>query len=85
MFTVTWTRSADDDLAVVWMNAGSSERRVITSYVAELIQNLRATADGIGESREEGVRILTETTLGVEFRVSVPDRLVTVFRVWRIQ
>ena len=85
MFTVTWTQSAEDGLAIVWMNASSSERQEITRYAAELIRNLRATADAIGESREAGVRILAETTLGLEFRVSVPDRLVTVFRVWHIQ
>ena len=85
MFTVTWTPSAEDELAFVWINADSSQRSEITNYVATLLRNLRANADRIGESREQGVRILAETTLGVEFRVSVPDRLVTVFHVWPIQ
>ena len=85
MFTVTWTPSAEEDLAFIWINANSINRREITRYAETLIRNLRANADRIGESREEGVRILAETTLGVEYRVSVPDRLVTVFHVWPIQ
>ena len=85
MFTVTWTSSAEEDLAFIWINANSINRREITRYAETLIRNLRANADRIGESREEGVRILAETTLGVEYRVSVPDRLVTVFHVWPIQ
>ena len=84
MFTVTWTPSAEEDLAFIWINANSINRREITRYAETLIRNLRANADRIGESREEGVRILAETTLGVEYRVSVPDRLVTVFHVWRV-
>lgn len=85
MYTVTWTPSAEDDLAFVWINADSSRRREITNYAATLIRNLRANADRIGESREQGIRVLAETTIGIEFRVSVPDRLVTVFHVWSIQ
>jgi len=85
MFTVTWTPLAEDDLAFVWINADSSQRSDITNYAATLIRNLRANADHIGESREPGVRVLAEKTLGVEFRVSVPDRLVTVFHVWPIE
>ena len=85
MFTVTWTPSAEEDLAFIWVNADSSQRREINSYTEAVIRNLRANADRIGESRESGVRILAESTLGVEFRVSVPDRLVTVFRLWPIR
>lgn len=85
MFTVTWTQAAEDDLAFVWLNADSFERQVIADYSATLIRHLRANADRIGESREPGVRVLAEEIIGVEFRVSVPDRLVTVFHLWRIQ
>ena len=85
MFTVTWTPSAEEDLAFIWINADSLQRREISSYTEAVIRNLRANADRIGESREKGVRILAESTLGVEFRVSVLDRLVTVFRLWPIR
>lgn len=85
MFTVAWTPLADEDLAFIWMNADSHQRQEITRYTETVIRNLRANADRIGESREPGVRIFAETIRGFEFRVSLPDRLVTVFRVWPIR
>lgn len=54
MFTVTWTPSAEDDLAFIWINADSPQRREISRYAAEAIRHLHANADRIGESREEG-------------------------------
>ena len=85
MFTVTWTQSASDQLADAWMKTDSSMRDEITKYVQKLDRHLRANADRIGESREPGVRILTNTPLGIEFQVSAPDRLVTVVRAWGIR
>ena len=85
MFTVTWTQSASDQLADIWMKADSPLRDEITSYVQLLDRHLRANADRLGESREPRVRILTNTPLGIEYRVSEPDRLVTVVRVWGIR
>lgn len=84
MFTVTWTQSASDQLADAWMKADSLTRDEITKFVQKLDRHLRANADRIGESREPGVRVLTDTPLGIEFQVSVPDRLVTVVRAWGI-
>ena len=85
MFTVTWTQSASDQLAEIWMSADSPLRNEITSYVQNLDRHLRANADRLGESRELRVRILTDTPLGIEFQVSEPDRLVTVVRFWGIR
>ena len=85
MFTVTWTQSASDQLADAWMNADSPLRDEITKYMQKLDRHLRANADRLGESRDPGVRILTDVPLGIEFQVSAPDRLVTVVRAWGIQ
>ena len=85
MFTVTWTQSASDQLADIWLKADSPLRNEITSYVQLLDHHLRANADRLGESREQRVRILTDTPLGIEFQVSEPDRLVTVVRAWGIR
>jgi len=63
------------------MNADSPLRSEITNYIHNLDRHLRANADRLGESRETGVRILTDKPLGIEFLVSEPDRLVTVVRV----
>lgn len=64
MFTVTWTQPARDQLAGIWIASDSAERHRITDYMAEVDRNLRANADRIGESREPGVRILVEKSLG---------------------
>ena len=68
----------------IWLKADSPLRGEITNYVQLLDRHLRANADRIGESREPGIRVLTDTSLGIEFQVSVPDRLVTVVRAWGI-
>ena len=85
MFTVTWTQSASDQLADIWLSADSPLRDEITSYVQLLDRHMRVNADRLGESREPRVRILTDTPLGIEFQVSEADRLVTVVRVWGIR
>ena len=85
MFTVAWSDEAKDQLAEIWLNSNATVRREITTYTAELDRNLRANADRIGESREPGIRVLAEATLGIEFRISVPDRFVSIGRVWRIR
>ena len=85
MFTVVWTQSASDQLADTWMKADSLARNEITKYVQNLDRHLRANADRLGESRELGVRILTDAPLGIEFQVSISDRLVTVVRAWGLR
>ena len=85
MLTVAWTQSASDQLADSWMKSDSRTRDEITKYVEDLDRHLRANADRLGESREQGVRVLTDAPLGIEFQVSIPDRLVTVVRAWGIR
>lgn len=85
MFTVAWTQSASEQLADAWMKSDSDVRDEITKYVQNLDCHLRVHADRLGESRDPGVRVLTDAPLGIEFRVSVPDRLVTVVRAWGIR
>ena len=84
MFTVAWSPSATNQLADVWMNADSVQRLTITRYVEQLDRHLRANADRIGESRTPGIRVLTDGPIGLDIRVSEPDWLVTVVRVWFI-
>lgn len=57
----------------------------MTAVMAELDRYLRANAPRLGESREEGVRILMVAPIGIEYRWSDDDRTVTVFRAWRIR
>lgn len=84
MFTVTWPDEARDQLAAIWLKCDSRTRHEITTYAADVDRHLRANADRIGESREPGIRILAEVILGIEFRVSVLDRVTSIDRVWRI-
>ena len=85
MFTVTWNPHAINQTATIWLQSNAEARARLTDFVAEVDRNLRANADRIGESRERGVRISVNPPLGFEFRVSVLDRVVTVFRVWSIE
>ena len=66
MFTVAWTQSASEQLADAWVKSDSNVRDEITKYVQHLDRHLRFHADRLGESREPGVRVLTDAPLGIE-------------------
>ena len=85
MFTVAWTQSALDELAFVWVSSDTKTRNQITAATTLLDRHLRANAPRLGESRDdEDLRLLIVDPIGIEFLVSEEDRLVTVFRAWRL-
>lgn len=85
MFTVAWTPAALDDLTTAWTSAEPTVRRQINAAMTLLERHLRANADRLGESREDDAnRVLIVEPMGIEFTVSVPDRMVTVFHAWRL-
>ena len=85
MFTVAWTPAALDDLTAVWTSSEPELRRQITAAMALFEKHLRANGDRLGESRQDdGTRVLIVEPLGIEFLVSAADRMVTVFRAWRL-
>ena len=85
MFTVAWTPAALDDLTTAWTSAEPAVRQQINAAMTLLERHLRANADRLGESREDdGTRVLIVEPLGIEFIVSIPDRMVTVFHAWRL-
>ncbi len=85
MFTVVWTPDALDDLATAWMSAEADIRRQTSAAMALLERHLRANDDRLRESRQDdNTRVLIVESLGIEFSVSVPDRMVTVFHAWRV-
>ena len=85
MFTVAWTPAALDDLTTAWTSAEPTVRRQINAAMTLLKRHLRANADRLGESREDDAnRVLIVEPMGIEFTVSVPDRMVTVFHAWRL-
>ncbi len=79
-FTVVWKPEAERRLATIWTDA--IDRNAV-SRAADAIDNaLKNRPEILGESRSKGRRILLEEPLGVIFRVSPPDRMVTVLTVW---
>ena len=85
MFTVACTQAALDELAFVWVSSDTKTRNQITAATTLLDRHLRANAPRLGESRDdEDFRLLIVEPIGIEFLVSEEDRLVTVFRAWRL-
>lgn len=69
MYVVRWLRSARDDLAHLWLQAGSGERAAITRAAHEIERALRRDPGQAGESRASGRRILFSAPLVILFRI----------------
>lgn len=81
-FTVTWRRSARDELAQIWLNA--KDRRAV-SEAANLIDLLLATDPGhLGEDFY-GDRLLIVPPLAVAFAIRLDDRIAEIQQVWHGQ
>ena len=79
-FTVVWKPEAERRLATIWTDA--MDRDAITKAASAIDKALKSNPEKLGESRGKGRRIWLEVPLGVIFRVSPPDRMVTVLTVW---
>lgn len=80
--TVIWTPTAEQDLAAIWMAAGSA-RDAVRSASNTIDALLGRAPDTRGESRSGTVRLLFVPPLGADFDVQVDDRIVYVLTVWR--
>jgi plasmid stabilization system protein ParE len=80
-YTVVWERAAEQKLADIWVAA--ADRAAVTQAANTIDARLRKDPNTAGESRQGVTRILVEPPLAVYFDVSDPDRLVTVWAVWR--
>jgi hypothetical protein len=80
-FTVTFTASARDQLAAIWLSA--SDREQVASAAKEIDRALREAPLESGESRVVDIRIIIEAPLAVYADVRPGDRTVKVWRVWR--
>lgn len=79
-YTVTWTRGAEDGLAVAWIAA--SDQTAVTAASQRLDLALRRDPRIFGESRSTTmVRIAIATPLGIEFEIIEDDKKVRVLRV----
>ena len=80
-FTVSWLRSAEMELARLWLDA--EDRATLATAANEIDRLLRSCPLDVGESREKDRRILLLSPLGVKYSVSADDRLVRVLHVWK--
>ena len=80
-YTVLWRPSAEQRLAELWL--AGPERAAIAAAANAIDRALAADPDTKGEARAGSTRVLVEDPLAVYFQVSEPDRLVTVWAVWR--
>jgi|688.fasta_scaffold342313_2 plasmid stabilization system protein ParE len=79
-YQVFWHPAAEEQLTVIW--TATLERGAIAAAADACDQALRHTPHGVGESRDETYRIGIVGPLAFMFRVSEPDRIVMVMRVW---
>lgn len=80
-FVVRWKQDALDDLAAMWLNAVSWDRRIVTAAAREADRILRHDPYGESESREEDLRIMFVTPLAITFRVDDAADRVEVLRI----
>jgi hypothetical protein len=79
-FTVVWSPAAEADLVEIWIRA--DDRSAVTLAVKQLDNALANDPHDQGESRQEGIRVTFAKPLGLNFEVSLDDRLVRVLAVW---
>lgn len=83
MYDVGWRHSAVDDLTRIWTAADSPTRDRLTETIQRVEAALRLAPARVGESRDDGRRILIGPDLCWLFRVSEELRLVAVLAVWQ--
>ena len=81
-YTVTATRKAENDLALLWLRA--SDRRAISQAADAIDQVLREDAPQKGCKAGQGIRQLIVSPLVAEFSVQEHDRTVTIWSVRHI-
>ena len=85
MFRVEWLQSALDELAAVWVPAGSALRQAITTAAHEAELQLQRNPEEEGESRPRGDRVHFALPLGINYEVEVESRTVVILHVWCIR
>jgi hypothetical protein len=79
-FTVSWTPTAQQNLAAVWMAA--DDKAAITSAANTIDVLLAADPESRGELRFDTVRSLAVPPLGVDYEIVEADRIVYVLTAW---
>jgi plasmid stabilization system protein ParE len=82
-FSVVWRRSAEQELAEIWLIA--SDRNRVTDAARDIDELLKTRPLESGESRGDEFRVLFVEPVGVFYRVDEADLRVTVLQVWRFE
>ena len=80
-FTVIWLAGAEQELASLW--TAGADRNQITAAADQIDAALAHDPTSFGESRGGDTRIAIVAPLAVLFDVDEPNRLVTVWDLWR--
>ena len=85
MFQVEWLQRAVDELATIWIQADSTQRRAIVEATNTIDRKLQTDPFLTSESREDNQRVLFADPLGVLFEVDIPMRTVWILHVWQFR
>lgn len=77
-YTVVWLPSADDELALLWVQA--PDRQALSDAAKRIEQALRIDPDQKG-FEQDGLWYYTDPPLTVAYELSPDDRLVTILQV----
>ena len=83
IYHVRWKRTAQEELADVWLSATSDDREAVTRAARNLDEQLRLDAHDLGESRTGDERIVFGSPLAAVFEVDQQHSVVHVLQVWR--
>ena len=83
MFTVSWKKSALNELIALWVAADSEQRKAITEATNEIDRELKSDPRSKGESRPKNRRIFFAPPLAILFRVVPNQAKVQVLQVWQ--
>ncbi len=84
-FRVEWLQEAVDELATLWMQADSAQRRAITEATRDIDQELQTDPFRQSESRADQRRVMFVQPLGVLFDVDLERRIVWLLHVWQFR
>ncbi len=78
-FTVIWWPPAQDDLALIWLDANL--RGAVADAANKIDRELSEAPDQKGRAKHEGLRELAVQPLVVQFSIDNDDRQVTIWSV----
>lgn len=85
MYRVIWLQTALNQLAEIWIQANADDRREINDAVRRIDGLLASNPSGIGESRDEGLRICFVAGLSVGFSYDQTAKTAAVLTIRRMR